>query len=164
VTTALTPPSCSGLIGSTICGVVNPLLAGLTTAVSSLVLDDILGPVVGALLADVLNPVPGLATLTTSLGGALEAILGFVAPALDGLFGEEALLSLVVNAQNAPDPADVSTPPGDEPGWMGLSGPTTDPFRTGEYSVAALRLVTLGVLSGGVAVDLARSTVGPNGG
>lgn len=164
VTTALTPPSCSGLVGSTICAVVNPLLTGLTTAVGSLVLNGILGPVVGGLIADVLDPVPGLEALVATVSSALDSVVAFVAPTLTDLFGEGAVLSLVVNAQNAPNPAEVSSPPGSEPGWLGLAAPTTDPYRTGAYSVAALRLVTLGVVSGGVAVDLARSTVGPNGG
>lgn len=164
VTTALTPPSCSGLVGSAICAVVNPLLTGLTTAVGSLVLNGILGPVVGGLISDVLDPVPGLTALSTTVLGALDSVVDFLAPALADLFGEDAVLSLIANAQNAPDPAEVSAPPGIEPGWAGLASPTTDPYRTGAYSVAALRLVTLGVASGGVAVDLARSTVGPNGG
>ena len=160
---ALTPPSCSGLDGIIICGVVNPILTGLTTAVTNLVLDETLGPVLGGLIAAALDPVPGLATLETDLGLDIDALLAFLENSLDGLFGQDALLSLVVNAQNAPDPSEVSVPPGVEPSWTGLDAASTSPYRTGEFSVAALRLVTLGVLSGGVAVDLARSSVGSNG-
>lgn len=163
VSTVLTPPSCSGLVGAAICDVVNPLLTGLTSAASALVLDTVLGPVVGGLIGDLLDPVPGLNSLLNDLGIDLGAVLDLLSASLQGLFGADAVLSIVVNAQNAPDPVDLSAPPGDEPGWLDLDVPETDPFGTGEFAVAALRLVTLGVVSNGVAVDLARSSVGSNG-
>ncbi|MDO7881588.1 choice-of-anchor G family protein [Antiquaquibacter soli] len=163
VTTQLSPPSCAGITGGIICGVVNPLLTGLTSAVSSLSLNGTFGPVVGGLIRTAVTPVPGLSALVTALTSDANALASFLSTALSALFGPSALVSLVVNAQNSPDPAQASSPAGTPPGWSGVAAPSTRPYRTGQYSVAALRLVTLGVTSGGVAIDLARSTVGSNG-
>jgi hypothetical protein len=154
--------TCPGA-GIVVCGVVNPLVNGLTSALTTLVLNGILGPSVGNLLKTALTPLPGLATLVTNLTTASSALTSFLSSALGSLFGPTATLSLVVNAQNAPNPAEVSAPPGALPGWTGLAAPSTNPYRTGQFSVAALRLVTLGFLTTGVGVDLARSTVGSNG-
>lgn len=162
-TLALTPPSCSGISGAIICGVVNPLLTGLTAAVAGLVLGPTAGPLIGGLVQTALAPVVETSGLIAHVSAAAGALLTFISSALSGLFGPSAVLSLVANAQNSPDPADISSPPGTEPMWSGLGASAVDPYRTGEYRVAALRLVTLGFLATGLSVDLASSTVGSNG-
>ena len=80
---------------------------------------------------------------------------------LGGLFGPGSLLSIVINAQNAPDPSQaVAGNP--LPTWAAsLPGPTTNPYSTGQYDVSAIQLVVLG--PEGVTLDLARSSVGANG-
>jgi hypothetical protein len=61
--------------------------------------------------------------------------------------------------QNRPDPAEANAGP--EPSWAaGLPGPSTDPFGTGRYDVAALRMTIRDSATTGL--DLARSSVGSN--
>ncbi|MGB3414967.1 MAG: choice-of-anchor G family protein [Microbacteriaceae bacterium] len=107
------------------------------------------------------SAIQDLSTQLLGAGGIMNSIVQLLSLTLDSLFGEDAVLSLMVNAQNAPAPADTSSPPGALPGWAaGLAGPTSTPFSTGRYDISAIRLVGIGLLASGLALDLARSSVG----
>nr|MDQ2697550.1 hypothetical protein [Actinomycetota bacterium] len=99
-------------------------------------------------------------TLILAIPALTAPIVTLLGETLDVLFGEQALVSLVVNAQNAPDPADGVSGP--LPGWAGgLDVFDASPYESGQYDVSALRLVVLGTADV-VEVDLARSSVGTN--
>jgi hypothetical protein len=147
-------PSAACLLNDVVGALVLPLVNGL-------------GKVVGDALYFAIFNTTGtgglLKVTTTTLNGLLTPLITFVGAATAGLFGESALLSLTANAQNAPNPA---LPSGTSvPRWAAsLPGPNPLTRSTGQYDVAALRLSALGVLGGGLAVelDLARSSVGVN--
>ena len=129
---------------------VNSLLGGVLSAVASGV-EVPLGTSISALV----NPL--VSSLTTTLDNTTGGIENLLATTLGGLFGPTSLLSLVVNAQNAPVPALAGHP---LPTWAGsLPGPSTTPYATGQYDVSAIQLVVAG---GAVTLDLARSSVGTN--
>jgi len=147
------------IVGGALCSLVNGLVAGLTGAVTTS-----LGPLIGGVLRTALAPTTSIvATLGTTLNGLLAPVVTLVASSLNVLFGPDSVLSLVVNAQNRPDPARQSVPAGDPPAWAAsLPAPDASARSSGRFDVSALRLVVLGGLGGGVALDLARSSVGPN--
>ncbi len=141
-------------LGAVLCAapdlLVNSLLAGVLSAVASGV-EMPLGTSISALVD------PLVSSLTTTLDGTTGGIENLLAGALGGLFGPTSLLSLVVNAQNAPIPALAGHP---LPTWAAsLPGPSTTPYATGRYDVSAIQLVVAG---GAVTLDLARSSVGSN--
>lgn len=119
----------------------------------ALVVQGIVAPVIAAPLALIVD------TLILALPALTAPIVIFLGNALGALFGEDGLVSLVLNAQNAPDPAeDLGYP---EPGWAPLDPFVAAPFETGRYDVSALRLVVLGTADT-VEMDLARASVGSN--
>jgi hypothetical protein len=137
--------------------------AALTTAAAAL-----LNPVLGAVGSAVEVPlgtgisalVDPLATaLTTTLSTTAGGIVTLLSASLNSLFGPNALLSIVLNAQNAPDPA-VAVAGNPLPSWaLTVTAPTAAPYSTGQYDVSA---VEVQLLSGGITLDLARSSVGSN--
>jgi hypothetical protein len=140
----------SGIVG----GLVNPLIAGLGA---------VLANALDVAIFDTAGTGGLLRSTTTLLTNVTAPLITFVGSATRGLFGENALLSLTANAQNAPNPA---LPRGTSvPRWAAtLPGPDPSTRSTGRYDVSALRLSALGVLGGGLAVelDIARSSVGQN--
>lgn len=147
--------TCVPLVTCPVIASVNALLTGtLKTAV---------GVAIGGTLQSALA---GLATtvtaLNTTLGTDSSTLVAFLGSSLSTLFGASGLVSLVANAQNAPDPAIPNE--GVPPSWaVSLPGPTANPDATGQYDVAALRLVVLGAAPAvSLGLDLARSSVGPN--
>lgn len=135
---------------------------GAALALTVDVLDGTLIPVVTGLLGTVLSAPLALIvdTLILLVPTLTAPIVTFLGNALSVLFGENALVSLVVNAQNVPDPADGTSGP--EPGWAaGLDPFQASPYETGQYDVSALRLTVLGGADV-VELDLARSSVGNN--
>ncbi len=153
---------------------------GVIPAVACLTAETLAGTVTGVLnlstailrplFSTVLTPALTAITSSTAVTGLLSSLQGITAPlvtllgtTLTGLFGEGSLLSFLVNAQNAPDPAEaVAGNP--LPGWAAaLPGPVATPYSTGQYDVSAVRIAVVGITDGGVALDLARASVGPNG-
>jgi hypothetical protein len=154
-----------GSVGAGSCNAVNVLactLAGLTTPLVNGI-GKVLGDALSLAVTNTTEPGGVLQTTTTTLTGLANPLIGFVGAATAGLFGEGALLSLVVNAQNSPNPQEPAGP--QQPEWaVGLPGPDDFTRSTGRYDVSALRLTTLGLLGPNlnVDVDLARSSVGSN--
>jgi hypothetical protein len=156
------------LLGGT-CSLTNPVACVLNGVVGAVVnpLVNGIGKVLGDALSVAVFNTTGtgglLTSVTGTLTGLLQPVVTFVGSATTSLFGADAVLSLIVNAQNRPDPAQPSGP--DEPEWAadlpGVDGTTRS---TGRYDVSALRLTTLGLLGNGLNVDLdlARSSVGGN--
>lgn len=111
---------------------------------------------------------PLVTTLTTvTLPAITGNILTLLDDALSGLFGEDSLASILINAQNAPDPADAGVPIVDypEPLWAaGLDPYVANPFESGQYDVSALRitLAATPVTPPVLGLDLARSSAGNN--
>lgn len=111
---------------------------------------------------------PLVTTLTTvTLPAVTDNILTLLDDALSGLFGEDSLASILINAQNAPDPADAGMPIVDypEPLWAaGLDPYVANPFESGQYDVSALRitLAATPVTPPVLGLDLARSSAGNN--
>ncbi len=147
---------CSGIIAGALCTTVTGVLSGLSPGLIS----STLGPVVAtAVKGTIVSDLASALTATgTSLATATVAELG-------ALLGSTGILSILVNAQNAPDPASGgSAGPAAWAGFPAFSpGP---PFSTGRFDVAALRISALSqpgrpVVSA-VAFDLARSSVGAN--
>lgn len=125
-------------------GVLSPLLTGVTNA-----LEEPIGSAIQGALTPTVN---GLLTNLDALTSTIASLLGNVD---NGLFSGTSLLSIVINAQNAPMPAN-SNP---LPAWAaGLPGPTTSPYGSGRYDISAIRIVVAGTIS----VDLAHSSVGSN--
>ncbi len=154
-TATLTPDVTCGLpIGcalavATVNGLLSPALAGLSSAI-----DVPLGTSISALVN------PTVATLLATLNATTGALEGLLAAVLQNLFGPGALLSLVVNAQNAPHPALAGHP---LPTWAAsIPVGTTSPYSTGQYDVSAMELVIAGAVGSGISLDLARSSVGTN--
>lgn len=146
------------IVGATLCGIVNALTAGLTGTITTAI-----GPVIGGVVQGALAGLSTtVATLSTTLAADSSALVTFLGTSTSALFGSGGLVSLVANAQNAPDPSIPNA--GTPPSWAAaLPGPTVDPFSTGRYDVAALRLVVLGAVpSVSLGLDLARSSVGSN--
>jgi hypothetical protein len=147
-------PSLACVVSGVVGGLLNPLINGV-------------GKVLGDALHFAIFNTTGtgglLKTTTTALTNLTTPLINFVGLATSGLFGESALLSLTANAQNAPNPA---LPSGTSvPRWAAaLPGPNAATHTTGRYDISALRLSALGILGGGLAVelDLARSSVGQN--
>ncbi|MDQ1548131.1 MAG: hypothetical protein QOH69_3035 [Actinomycetota bacterium] len=137
-----------------VCPVLEGTVNGLLTSVVSTLASAIEVPL-GTTISGLVNPtVANLVTTLNSTTGGIESLLSSV---LQNLFGPTALLSLVVNAQNAPNPALAGHP---LPTWAGsLPGPSTTPYSTGQYDVSAIQLVVAG---GAVTLDLARSSIGTN--
>lgn len=146
---------------------------GILCTAAALLINGVLGPVLSSLQTGVLTTVTNLLSSTSSEGiaeltdnilgidGVLPRNITFLSTALSALFGENAVLSLIVNAQNAVDPAEMSTPAGIPPSWeTTLPAQQHNPYHTGRYDVTALRLVALGAVLNGVEVDLARASVG----
>ncbi|WP_430867317.1 choice-of-anchor G family protein [Demequina aurantiaca] len=144
-------PSACALVGALVTAIVNDLPGPLGDAIYGTLqpaIDSVATPIVTGLLSDL-----------QALSASIVTMLG---SSLDFLFGESGVLSLVVNAQNAPDPAEDAGHP--LPGWAGgLDAPTVTPYSTGQYDVSAIRLVAVGVLAGGLALDFGRSSAGSNG-
>lgn len=140
------------------CADVDTLVATIGTS-----LPATLGPAVASLVATPVDAASttALAALDTNLQAITAPLVTMLGDSLGFLFGADAVLSVVLNAQNAPDPSeDVGHP---EPSWAGsLPGFVADPYATGRYDVAAVRVVGIGALSGGLALDLARASVGSN--
>jgi hypothetical protein len=143
------------LVGATLCALVTTVLGGLTPALLSTV-----GAGIGGTLQTALAPTATtVSTLATNLGTATGALVSTLDGGLTGLFGAAGVTQLWANVQNRPDPAEVNAGP--EPSWAaGLPGPSTNPFGTGRYDVAALRMTIRGSTTTGL--DLARSSVGSN--
>lgn len=142
------------------CAIVNATVAAITTTS-----EDVLTLAVANVITPALDTATTvlIATLESSLQAITAPLVTVLGATLDFLFGEDAVLSVLINAQNAPDPLEeVVTNP--EPGWAaGMDPPVASPFETGEFGVSALRLVVLGALDGfEVEVDLAHGMVGSN--
>jgi len=144
------------IVGSTLCALLNGIVGNLTPAVAVLVGKSIGTTVQNALAATTAT----VTSLTTNLGTASSNLVTFLGTSLAGLFGSSGLAQLWANVQNRPDPAAANAGP--EPSWAaGLPGPTTNPYGTGRYDEAALRLTVLNAAPA-VGLDLARSSVGSN--
>jgi hypothetical protein len=143
------------LVGATLCALVTTVLGGLTPALLSSV-----GETIGGTLQTALTPTAAtVSTLGTNLGTATGSLVSTLDGGLTGLFGTAGVAQLWANVQNRPDPAEANAGP--EPSWAaGLPGPSTDPFGTGRYDVAALRMTIRDSATTGL--DLARSSVGSN--
>jgi hypothetical protein len=137
---------------------VTTLLAGLTPA-----LLDTVSLTVGNLVTTALGTIgAGLTpTLNTALDAPVATLLTMLEGTLNGLFGPDGVLSVLVNAQNDPDPADPDA--GAEPSsWAGIPGVAGgDPYATGRYDVAALLLTVVGAIDA-VELVLARGSAGGN--
>lgn len=146
------------LVGTLACGLVTGLLDALTPAVLDSVALAIGSPVAAALdaLGAGLEP-----ALDAALDAPVAALLGLLDDSLVALLGVDGVLSVLVNAQNDPDPA--ATGAGPEPAaWATLPGPSAGPpVDTGRFDVAALRLGVVGAVDA-VAIDLGRASVGGN--
>ena len=144
-----TDPGIACGLGATLALAVDLLDATLIPVVTGLI-----NPILGAPLALIVD------TLILAIPALTAPIVTLLSETLDVLFGEQGLVSLVVNAQNAPDPADGVSGP--LPGWAaGLDAFQASPFESGQYDVSALRLVVLGTADV-VEIDLARSSAGNN--
>lgn len=119
----------------------------------------------GATIGNALGAAVGttVTTLVSTLNTTSSGIVTLLGSVLSGLFGPGSALSVVVNAQNLPDPA-VAVPGNPPPIWaVSLPGPTASPFTTGQYDISAIEVVLLGVVTPGIVVDLGRASVGTNG-
>lgn len=143
------------LVGGTLCALVTTVLGNLTPALLSSV-----GAGIGGTLQTALAPTAAtVSVLGTNLGTATSTLVSTVDGGMTGIFGSAGVAELWANAQNRPDPAEANAGP--EPSWAaGLPGPTTNPFGTGRYDVAALRMTIRGSSTTGL--DFARSSVGSN--
>ncbi|CAN5468057.1 hypothetical protein BH10ACT7_BH10ACT7_20560 [soil metagenome] len=148
---------------------VNCFLVGTCGVVDALV-DSVMNlgeDALSLLLYNTINPVlttavgTTVSSLATSLPLITAPLVTLLSQVLLPLFGQSSLLSLVVNAQNAPNPPGDPAHP--EPTWGALPGPTASPWQSGRYDVAAMRIVILGAVGTGVALNIARSSVGSNG-
>ena len=129
------------------------LAVDLAAPAIALVIQGIIAPVVVTPIGLIID------TLILTIPTLTAPIVTFLGDALSSLFGEDALVSLVLNAQNAPDPVeDLGYP---LPAWGVLDPFVASPYETGRYDVAALRLLVLGTADV-VEVDLARASVGSN--
>ncbi|GMA93625.1 hypothetical protein GCM10025881_04490 [Pseudolysinimonas kribbensis] len=143
------------IVGATLCALVTTVLGNLTPALLASV-----GQTIGGTLQTALAPTAAtVSTLGANLGTATGTLVSTVGGGLTGLFGATGAIQLWANAQNRPDPAELNAGP--EPGWAaGLPAPTANPFGTGRYDVAALRMTIRGSATTGL--DLARSSAGSN--
>ncbi|WP_139006246.1 choice-of-anchor G family protein [Arthrobacter crystallopoietes] len=142
---------CSGILVGSLCSVVNGVVDGLAGFASN----QVLGPLIAGVLDRSLLPlVTGLGTDLQTLVGPLVSV---VSTTLQELFGPDSALSLVANAQNQPDPAELA---GLNPTWT-ERGPWPELEGTGQYDVAALRIDVIGPLQL-AQLELARSSIGPN--
>lgn len=156
---SLAPVACVGVNA-----VVDPALPLIDAVVEDQIVQGIGGIVDTA--ADLVTGPLVTTLISTTLPGITAPIVSLLGNSLDFLFGENRLLSITVNAQNAPDPSQAGIPIGDypEPAWAaGLDDPAVAPFRTGQYDVSALRLVVAGAVAAGIGLDFARSSVGTSG-
>lgn len=150
------------------CNVLEVLVCTLLDTVLGLVdlvVRVAVGQAVGGIVSNALGltSAPLLSTLTGTLTSVTAQLVTMLGQSLDVFFGEDALLSVVVNAQNAPNPAEDTGSP--VPGWAAsMPGPSWNPYSSGQYGVSALRIVGLGVLgaSGLLELDLANASVGSN--
>jgi hypothetical protein len=141
---------------------VNTVVGAITTPLVNGI-GKVLGDALSLAVTNTTGPGGVLQTTATALTELVNPLIGFVGAATAGLFGEGALLSLVANAQNFPNPQQPAGP--QQPEWAaGLPGPDDSTRSTGRYDVSALRLTTLGLLGPNLNVnlDLARSSVGSN--
>ncbi|HEY4226541.1 MAG TPA: choice-of-anchor G family protein [Pseudolysinimonas sp.] len=146
------------IVGPTLCGILNGLTSGLTGAVKTA-----LGPVIGGVIRTALAGLSTTVTaLSTTLGADSSGLVTFLGTSTGTLFGSSGLVSLTANAQNLPDPSIPNE--GTPPSWAAtLPGATANPYGTGRFDVAALRLVVAGALpTVALGLDLARSSVGSN--
>jgi len=148
------------IIGTLACGLVNLLLLALT----DVVLRGVVMAIGGVLDAALTTLGAGLKPLLdAALEAPVAAILTLLDATLSGLLGPDGVLSLTVNAQNDPDPADAAASP-ELSSWAGILGTpswSSGGFSTGRYDVAALVLRVLGALDA-VELVLARGSVGGN--
>lgn len=171
-------PNVSGGFEATTC-TLGGLLCGLVkTAVDTLLDDGLVDGVLTALttltpqlaaavrtaLRDATDATRlGLASMLGQGGSLTDHAADALSSALDALFGAGGLLAVTVNNQNAPDPA-VAVAGNAEPAWAAdLPGERTSPYRSGVYRVSALRIASAGALGTVLMLDLATSSVGPNG-
>ncbi|WP_309072636.1 choice-of-anchor G family protein [Arthrobacter sp.] len=142
---------CSGTLVGSLCSVVD----GVTKSLAGFASNQILGPLLAGVLDRNLQPL--VTGLRTDLHALADPLVSLVSSALAELFGRDSVLSLVANAQNQPDPAEMS---GSNPAWV-APDPYPELEGTGRYDVAALRINVPGS-PGLVTLDLARSSIGPN--
>jgi hypothetical protein len=152
VKVALKPSGvCSGILVGSLCSVVDDVIDALADFDSNIVLGPLIGDFV---FNELIGSIDGLGT---DLPAQVDPLVSVVSGALSGLFGRNSALSLVANAQNLPDPAELE---GLDPSWTERN-PWPDLDGTEQYDVAALRIDVLGPL-GLAELELARSSVGPN--
>lgn len=130
---------------------IDGLLANVPAAVQGLIETPVANAINGLLPGTVVH-------LLDNLNTASAGIITLLGGTLSGLFGPDSVLSLVVNAQNAPDPAQaVAGNP--LPVWAASQpAPSVNPYKSGRFGVSAIELVVAGLIS----VDLAHSSVGSN--
>ena len=151
--TALCPDPSAPLAGLNIFCALHAIVGGVLSNVTTALVNG-LGGALGSILDAALftvdtAPDPDVRTLRISLTPvtiAAAPIVTLVGTVTSVLFGEHGVLSVLVNAQNAPSPSNANP----LPGWS---------VPTGRYDVAALRIVAVGLLSL-LSLDLARSSVG----
>lgn len=152
--------SCNPVEQLVACGPLDLLLELVDLAARKAVSQAVGGIVSNALD---LTSAPLVSSLTGTLTSVTSQLVTMLSQSLELLFGEDALLSVVINAQNAPDPAEnVGSP---VPGWAAsMPGQSWGPYSTGQYGVSAIRIVGLGVLgaSGLLELDLGHATAGSN--
>jgi hypothetical protein len=156
--TATLTPTLNCSLGALLCaapellahGVIDPLVGTLGSAIEQ---------PLGLSISGLVNPV--VTGLSTTLDDTTSIIEDLLSTVLAGVFGPSSALSILINAQNAPDPA-FAVAGNVPPTWASsLPGPTVTPYSTGQYDVSAIQLVVAGV-AGGLTLDLARSSVGTN--
>ncbi len=146
-----------GLVCAAVSTIVNGVLTGVEGSIAAL------GPVVGGLVQTALSTATGplVAALESTLSTTSAALIGVLGGTLGGLFGTDGILSVLVNAQNDPDPA-VLGAGAEPPSWASIPGaPSSAPFDSGRYDVAALVIGVVGAINA-VEVVLARASVGGN--
>lgn len=141
------------LVADILCGVVDGLLSALV------------GPVLAGLLSAIGGVIEGtigvtLTGLEGTLNGLINPLVTMLSATLGGLFGEGGLLSIVMNAQNDPDPTLANVQP-ELVSWAGIDG-APQPGRTGRYDIAAITIGVVGLLDV-VELHLSRASVGSNG-
>jgi hypothetical protein len=113
---------------------------------------DALDVPIGTVIDNALTPIA--TGLVSTLQGVTANIVTLLSSVTSGLFGPSSL-SVLINAQNAPHPANGNP----LPTWAAaLPGPSASPYKTGQYDISAMQVSIAGVLT----IDLAHSSVGSN--
>ncbi|HEX4442059.1 MAG TPA: choice-of-anchor G family protein [Galbitalea sp.] len=132
-------PAVCALAEGTLGGLLDGTLAALDVPIGTVVDNSLTSTVTG---------------LVNTLQGVTASVVTLLSSVTTGLFSPSSL-SILINAQNAPHPANGNP----LPSWAALlPGPSASPYKTGQYDISALQISIAGVLT----LDLAHSSVGSN--